>query len=225
MSQGTTQSRRPPGHKIKQRRSQNTFDALLAAGFRLLEERELEAIPVAELAAAAGYSVGAFYARFRSKDEFFDAMIQQHLESRTATQLELFEAMSDDELVRGLVENVINYYWARRRFWRAALMRSMRDPDFWAPIRQHGHDFAHQFVQRISERTGQALTAEEETNIRFAFQILLGTINNTIINRPGPIFMGQAQFIDSLARAFRLVSDYDTLIGNTKAARRGRRGS
>jgi hypothetical protein len=48
--------------------------------------------------------------------------------------------------------------------------------------------------------------------VRFAFQIALGTINNAILNRPGPSFIGQAEFIDNLARAFRLVSDYDRLI-------------
>lgn len=209
------------GYKIKQRRSQTTYEALIAAGFTLLEERELEEIPVAELAAVAGYSVGAFYARFRSKDEYFDAMIARHMDDRTARQNRLLEASTDTRLVWDMVDDMANHYWERRRFWRAALKRSIRDPDFWAPIRQHGNEFASAFVERVSGRIGRALTGGEETHIRFAFQIVLGTINNTIINRPGPIFMGQTQYVDNLARAFRLVSDYDALLAQAKPKRRG----
>lgn len=222
MSQNTPRQRRPLGHKVKQRRSQKTYDALIAAGFRLLEDRELVAISVAELAASAGYSVGAFYARFRSKDEFFDAMIDQHLQTRREIQRRLLDELPDDGIVAGLIENMVAYYWSRRRFWRAALMRSMRDSAFWTPIRQLGNDFASAFVLRVSERVGRVLTADEETNIRFAFQIVFGTINNTIINRPGPVFMGQAQFVDNLARAFRLVSNYDNLKTTRKSTRSAR---
>ncbi len=224
MTQNTTRQRRPLGHKVKQRRSQKTYDALIAAGFRLLEDRELDDISVAELAAAAGYSVGAFYARFRSKDEYFDAMIDQHLQSRREIQLGLLDTLTDDGLVAGLVENIVAYYWSRRRFWRAALMRSMRDSTFWTPIRQLGNDFASAFVLRISERIGRVLTTEEETNIRFAFQIVFGTINNTIINRPGPVFMGQSQFVDNLVRAFRLIANYDNLKTTRKSTHRARPG-
>ena len=44
--------------------------------------------------------------------------------------------------------------------------------------------------------------------------ITLGTINNTIINRPGPIFMEQRLFVENLARALRLVSAYDELVAS-----------
>jgi hypothetical protein len=55
---------------------------------------------------------------------------------------------------------------------------------------------------------------------------VLGTVNNTIINRPGPIFMGQASFVDGLIRAFRLVSGYDELGTTTpKRSRARKRGA
>ncbi len=78
-------------------------------------------------------------------------------------------------------------------------------------------------------RAGRDLTKDEETNVRFAFQVLLGTINNAIINQPGPVMLGQKRFIDDLTRAFRLVSDYDRLVGTSPpadgGARRGKRRS
>jgi hypothetical protein len=85
----------------------------------------------------------------------------------------------------------------------------MRDPEFWAPIRQGGHDVATKTIKMLSEQANRPLTDEEEINVRFAFQIIFGTLNNTIINRPGPIFMNQKPFVEKLTQAFRLVSKCD----------------
>ena len=59
--------------------------------------------------------------------------------------------------------------------------------------------------------------------MRFAVQVALGTVNNGIINRPGPIFLGQAQFVENLIRAFRVVSGYDELIASGAKRKRARR--
>jgi AcrR family transcriptional regulator len=210
--------------RIKQERGRRTYDALVATGFKLLGEREFESITVAELAREAGYSVGAFYARFSSKDEYFDALIAHHLEERTRTRERLFATLGDDAWIHGLISNTVNYYWKRRRFWRAALIRSIQQPEFWQPLREHGHALATSFVERFSKEAGRKLTKDEETNVRFATQLALGTINNTIINRPGPIFMGQAAFVDNLVRAFRLVSGYDELVSERGAQQKAKRG-
>jgi AcrR family transcriptional regulator len=200
------------GKRIKQKRSQKTYDSLIATAFKLLERREFEDISIAELTRHAGYSVGAFYARFESKDELFDAMVQQHMDDRRKSRARLFASLPEDALIRALMKNTVHYYWTRRRFWRAALIRSMWDPDFWQPLRKLGHEFADSIIERMSRSADRPLTETEQTNVRFAVQVALGTINNTIINRPGPVFMGQTEFVDNLTRAFRLVSGYDVLV-------------
>ena len=202
----------PASERIKQKRGRRTYDALVATGFQLLEQREFDSITIAELAQAAGYSVGAFYARFKSKDEFFDALIAHHLEERTRSREHLFASVPDDVWINEVIADSVNYYWRRRRFWRAALIRSIHDPGFWQPIREHGHAFATSFVKRIETQAERRLKKAEEMNVRFAVQIALGLVNNTIINRPGPIFMDQALFVENLARAFRLVSGYDAIV-------------
>ncbi|MBN1236935.1 MAG: TetR/AcrR family transcriptional regulator [Gammaproteobacteria bacterium] len=208
--------------RIKQERGRRTYEALVATGFKLLEEREFESITIAELAREAGYSVGAFYARFKSKDEYFDALIAHHLEQRTRERSKLFATLPDGEWINALIADAVNYYWKRRRFWRAALIRSINDPQFWQPIREHGHELASAFIERMEREARRRLTSDEEMNVRFAMQIALGTINNTIINRPGPIFMGQKLFVENLARAFRLVSGYDAIVGSKPKRRSGR---
>jgi len=197
--------------RIKQERGRRTYDALIETGFALLEQRELAAISIAALAKAAGYSTGAFYARFHSKDEYFDALVAHHLERRKRARDRLLALVPDDRLINELLEDLVRYYWKRRRFWRAALIRATRDPVFWEPIRLHGREFADLLIERIRAR-GRDLTHTEDTNVRFAVQLALGTVNNAIINRPGPIFIGQKRFVEKLVGAFLIVADYDHLI-------------
>jgi AcrR family transcriptional regulator len=219
-----------PELRIRQKRGQVTYDALIETAFALLEHKEFDEISIAELAQKAGYSVGAFYARFRSKDELFDAMVLQHLQDRRKVRQRQFATADDATLVHELLEETVHYYWGRRRFWRAALIRNIRDSDFWEPIRKLSHEFADALIARIAARARRALTDAEDANVRFAVQLAFGTINNTILNRPGPFFLEQALFIENLERAFRLVSGYDELgargpvrgRGKPKAARPSR---
>jgi AcrR family transcriptional regulator len=201
-----------PELRIRQKRGQVTYDALIDTAFALLENKEFAEISIAELAQRAGYSVGAFYARFRSKDELFDAMLMRHVDGRRKVRGEQFAAAPDATLIHALLEETVRHYWGRRRFWRAALIRSIRDPDFWAPVRKLSHELADSLIARIATRAGRSLEAQEEANVRFAVQMAFGTINNTILNRPGPFFMDQALFVDNLARVLRLVSGYDDLV-------------
>lgn len=69
MSTGQTLTRRE-----KQRR---TRQALLEAAVGLFSERGLEGASVDEIAQAAGYTKGAFYANFKSKEELFLVMLDE----------------------------------------------------------------------------------------------------------------------------------------------------
>lgn len=205
--------------RIRQKRGQITYDALIETCFELLQEKDFDEISIADLSQKAGYSVGAFYARFHSKDELFDAMVMRHLDGRRKVRSSQFAEGAPATLIHDVLEETVNYYWGRRRFWRAALIRSMREPDFWAPMRKLSHEFADSLIAHMAARAGRSLKADEEANVRFAVQVTFGTINNTILNRPGPFFMDQALFVQNLVRAFRLVSDYDKLVAASPAER------
>ncbi len=203
-----------PGLSIKQKRSKKTYDALIKTGFNLLKTREYDSITVAELSKAADYSVGAFYTRFQSKDEFFDALVIHHFKTRDAHLDRLFSTSHNDDFADVLIKDIVNYFRINQKFWRAALKRSMRDPDFWSPIKRSGHNIATSFIVKLNELSNRPLTDLEETNVRFAFQIVFGIINNTIINEPGPISLKQKLFVEKLIRAFRLITDYDRILEN-----------
>jgi AcrR family transcriptional regulator len=201
----------PSPPPIKQKRSQRTYDALVETGLRLLKDRDLDSIPVAEVAKAAGYSVGAFYARFNNKEEFLRALVDRYTVDRIAEFERLFAAAPDETLIDLYFEQQIHRLWTNRYFWRASLYRSFQDPTFWEPFRRVVRRVGDLYVERAARRIGRALTREEETNVRFAIQVANGAINNTMVNRPGPVNVDDPDFRTRLVRAFRAVSGWDEL--------------
>ena len=100
-----------PGISIKQNRSKKTYKSLITAGFKLLKKQEFDSITVAELSKTAGYSVGAFYTRFKSKDEFFDAMVVHHLKFRVAAQEKILSTFQNGTFIDELIKDIVQYYY------------------------------------------------------------------------------------------------------------------
>jgi len=209
-----------PGHKVQQARSRRTYDALIKTGFDLLEKHEFSAITIAALAKAAGYSVGAFYARFKSKDEFLEAMVAQHVLERCKARERILASSAHDDLVHDLIADLVKYYWRRRRFWRAVVTRSTSDPDFFSPISRNASEYVELVTKRIESDAERELTKAERANVGFAIHIVLGTINNRLVNRPQPSLLDKKTFVEQLTRAFHLVADYAALNGGMAGARR-----
>lgn len=215
-------TRQTHGLAIKQERSRLTYAALVRAGFKLLEARDLQDITVPELAMEAGYSVGAFYARFRSKDEFFDALVAEHLDARTRVQKKLYSSLKAEELPVTLIRNVVDYYRKHRMFWRAVIARSLRDPESWNVMRQHRQESIQRFLDALARLAQRPLTEAETARIAFAFQVTLGTIDSSVVNQPGPLSIGQGQFVEELTRTFILVSEYERIMRNGKSRQAAR---
>jgi AcrR family transcriptional regulator len=195
---------RPGALPAKQARSRRTRDQLLAAGFRLVEERDFEAISIADIARSAGCSVGAFYFRFADKDAFFRAMIAHRLAEARASLPALLEPPGADPL-SVLVSAVVESFRRRPGFLRATLRKSMGDASVWEPMRAHGHFVADQFLQRLVRDAGERPAPDAELRIRFAFQIMNGTLINALINAPGPVQIDHPALTAQLVRAMRLV--------------------
>ena len=68
-------------------------------------------------------------------------------------------------------------------------------------------------MRHMEQRTKIRNRVFAETSDKNLLNAYIRDLVNAIINRPGPIMIGQALFVANLARAFRLVADYDRLIG------------
>lgn len=197
------------GREIHQRRSQLTYEALISTAFRLIEERDLDSITVSELAGEAGYSVGAFYARFHSKDQLLDAMLRQHLEMRNNTLDRLFSSLPAEQLSSGLISNMADYFWEHRGFWRTVLLRCLRDSTFRQAILAQGRQLPERFIHRLEQDLGRKLRKSEKDNIEFSFHQVISLVNNQVLELPTPPELSRKHFTRQLIRTFILSSSVD----------------
>ena len=208
---------------VKQSRAGKTRDRLLAAGFKLLRRKHFEELSVADIARAAGCAVGSFYLRFADKDQYFLAIAEtRRVQSRA--QLEtVYEAATLDNIVSRAVGRDLAFVLEHPNLWRAALRKGTTDPDFWQEFRELGRQSVDRFLECYARLLGRPLNNDEIEHVRFGFQVLRGTLNNTLMNQPGPLQLEDPAFRKQIERAFRLVADIQPAAGRPgKPARRKR---
>ncbi len=182
-----------------QARSQAMHEALIRAGRELIEARTLEEISVADVAKAAGCSVGSFYFRFVDKDLYFRALIADTISDDSYLEEALGSTdLSDDQACARLVHAIVQRYRSKRGLIRAAIKLSMTDPSIWEPFKQQGQRVGDLLVARFGARYS-------ERHIRIALQVLYGTLKNTILVAPGPLNLEDEELEAELLRVFLLV--------------------
>ena len=73
----------------------DTRDKLFEAAARVFEEQGINAASIEAIAAAAGFTRGAFYSNFDSKDELIVAMLEDHVEQTIRRNLDLLAKHRD----------------------------------------------------------------------------------------------------------------------------------
>ena len=69
----------------------DTCEKLFEAAARVFEEQGIGGASIEAIAAAAGFTRGAFYSNFKSKDELIIAMIEDHVEQSIRRNLDLLD--------------------------------------------------------------------------------------------------------------------------------------
>src|ERR1700753_61883 len=67
----------------------DTREKLFEAAARVFEQHGIGSASIETIAAAAGFSRGAFYSNFKSKDELIIAMLEDHVEQTIRRNLDL----------------------------------------------------------------------------------------------------------------------------------------
>jgi AcrR family transcriptional regulator len=137
-------------------RRQQTRARLLDAAGEVFARRGFHAATVDEVADAAGYTKGAVYSNFATKDELFLALLDQHL----AAQLEQVEALyaieSSEELLAALRGRTEQEFAAARdfgvlhvEFW----LYAMRNPAAQAQLAERYRQLRGRLAQLIARRS------------------------------------------------------------------------
>lgn len=143
-----------------------TRAALLDAGARVFVDRGFQGASIEAITEAAGYTRGAFYSNFDSKEQFFAELLQERVFTRYRT---MAEASIDQPLgLRSTGEALAELQRDRGerwlfRLWLELLAHAGRDEtfrvlaaDFWSGTRR----LAAESVERAYARAGRAPPAD-----------------------------------------------------------------
>lgn len=182
----------------RQERSRETANKFVDSAMELLRTKTFGELSVAELAKAAGRSVGVFYQRFGSKDDFLDVLLTAFFESSYAWRSEFVPQGSVVDVYCAFLERGFQDLRSNRNLWHAALERAALDPNFWGKFGRYREEGAV-FTRNALEKTiGRGLTDEERRRLALASQVFNSMINNSIINGPGPLLIENDDFYPEL---------------------------
>ena len=151
-----------PPRLTRREKQQRTRRCLLDAAAKLFCKRGLEGTSIDEVAAEAGYTKGAFYANFSSKEELFLVM----LEEQFACELERLDEMLDSgddpyEAARAAAADFIHFAggqgWPRMYFQFAA--HAARDDKFRRELAARQKEMRERIAQ-VFERWADGLGFE-----------------------------------------------------------------
>jgi AcrR family transcriptional regulator len=133
----TTIPTKTPNRLTRKEKQAETRQRLLDAAERVFLRRGLQGSSVEEIAAEAGYTRGAFYSNFKSKDELFVELLHARVYDRYAELARETEARpgTPRERLRWGIERVRDVQRGEGgnwlfRLWLECLTQAARDEDF-----------------------------------------------------------------------------------------------
>ena len=174
--------------QARQARSRETADRIVAAALVLLGSKPIEKISVASIAAAAGISVGGFYARFPSKDALFQYLNVDVLERILERARELFSVEATAGLgARVVIERYIEMAVRGFRKHRLVLQqialrsRTAKDGAFRARVLALNVELHDLFRARLSERVADIGHPDPSTAMSLALTAVSGAMRETVL--------------------------------------------
>jgi AcrR family transcriptional regulator len=204
-----------------QSRSRESTEALLEIGRRLIEQRGVDDCSMNEVAAAAGSSVGALYFRFGNKEQFVSEVMRRQVDA-TRQQLSnhLAEigatASSPSQVIEAAVKWIVREFTENQGLLRAQIRRALDRPEEWQPFQNIGRELVEGTIRILDRFPDVQRDQEWQKHVRVAMQMILGTLNNAIINRPGPLGLSDKATTYELSRAATRYLGWGTLDGSAR---------
>lgn len=206
----------------RQDRSRASQAALIEAGIRILERGDYKSLSIAELTAANGLSIGAFYARFSGKDAFFGA-VQRHVFEDVRTRAAVLLAPTEwaDRPAYAVLEAFTTFFIGlvreHRGFIHAALQHEATQPSAWTPLRSVGAAMSAMLADILAPKLAHLAPAVRRARVGFAVQMLYGTLINAVLHDPGPVALADKHMTDELLRALAAYLGLSAPSGATRA--------
>lgn len=134
-----------------------TRERLLAAAEKVFAERGYHAASVEDIAEEAGFSIGAVYSNFESKDELFFALVEQCTETGLRATSEIFEAaeLSPEARIQAGGRAFIEYMSQERDHWLVFMefwSSAVRDPELRRKFSQYSDALVANFTEIVDSQ-------------------------------------------------------------------------
>ena len=104
-------------------------------------------------------------------------------------------------MIEAAVEWFVLEFGKNRGLLRAQIRRSLDNPKEWQPFQQIGRDLVDGAIAIIEHLPERELGDGWQRHVRIAMQMVLGTLSNIVINRPGPLDLSDDATGRELSRA------------------------
>ncbi len=180
-----------PGHGLpaRQERSRELRDRLIASARALVDGGGFAGTSMAQIASAAGCSVGVLYQRFKDKDALFDSVVHLALDEALA-QLRAgalrgrYELPTLESTVQVCVADYLAFVRGHEGLVRALYQRTLVNSREWMPMRSAGYAMAQVWVDAIVRRAGRDGDQGFQRRTMVAFQFVSGTLVHAVQIQP-----------------------------------------
>lgn len=134
-------------------------DRLLTAAAQLFSQHGYEQTSLDQVAATAGFTKGAVYSNFASKDDLFLDLMDSHIELRVRQVQEALARSADAASTGRVVGDEVTAALAEDRQWQLLfldyVLRAARDPAVQERLVEHRHRVRSLITQAVREVMGE----------------------------------------------------------------------
>jgi AcrR family transcriptional regulator len=199
---------RPP----LQRRSQESLERVLQAGFEVLRDHGFEGFTLQEVSRRAGVSIGSIYARVASREALIMAIYEQAMawteEHEQLDRDALREDLSPRDRIETIVTDMANDMLGHADILRVFMRQAPLNPDIWERGAEKSHETAKVFERALLEHREDISHPEPELAVDVAWRMVYCTIARRITHGPkfeSPRAVSDRRLVRELSRA---VADY-----------------
>jgi AcrR family transcriptional regulator len=173
----------------KQQRSRELLDRIIDAATGLFERRGYDVTGMADIAAAAGVSVGIIYTRFSTKEHLLVHLAQQFLTAAVPAAERDMQAVADGSLLE-LAEASFRISARLQRKHQAILapmsliVRQTEHPELRRVVASINAAIQGPFRQRVLDRVGEIPHADTEAALDFALASASAALREAILYQP-----------------------------------------
>lgn len=206
MKHGTIQAIAP-----LQARSRESLAKMLDAAERILERKEFDEMSIADIAAEAGLSVGAFYTRFRSKEALLAVLHERYEHERLEFLTNAFAAADRPgaglaERARAFTGAIIALFRSRRGVLRSLVLKNWRQgTETTGRTRQRVDAIVEAARKLLLAARSEIKHPDADMAVRTGIASVLAAARESIVLRPAGLPGAPKLSDDALARELAIM--------------------